>query len=591
MSDDTSFSEFCKRGFCATSKFVGRYSWKALKLFAKVSYKALCITAEYIDKHLFDIEPSNTSSNTRDAQNNHSNTPSNTFTQNQNNHLNHLNTFFNVNTSNISTSAKNNLSWDPRLNPFLFPDENLIKNNSLNSTNLLNSAESYKNLNIQPKKQNTKLKKILENFEKYKRDEEVSDSFLRELVNTLRLGTIDFKRCTFLRDLVESNEEFVFYDRKLYIVSKPVFNQAIDKRYIIKNDERFLLEEIEDVSVLEEFFVKKQAKKIEKFRKDSLKRLLDKCSHLGMNFNSNYNSNDYLDNFIANYLIPMKEGAFENIPLKCADIPKELEEKVSLEFNSSNLEKALRRVRKGFCNGFVVASGQIYGIYKNRIADLFNKDIPFEKNKSKKIDLDSFELTYQKIILESIRKKIREYLFYYLKESLKKEKNFFPRKKSSVPSHKNGLYFDKKSSKEYIISEDTGDFAVKSNNSYYHFNSTRIGIRVTFVNNKLRISRPFIYNDPSFRHPFVPVNNSNEKRICLGLANSEDYRKNKWGIKTDTEEDTANSILTLLEKAKAILYTVPDSWSDVYCSLHSSSGVKINERKYKELVKRGALAW
>lgn len=406
----------------------------------------------------------------------------------------------------------------------------------------------------------------------------------------------EFKR-SFLMDFADSGEILIYLDRNLYILGQK--NSSV--KSIVHNNHAYELKKLEDISELEQHLIENNYNRIKKFQeesllfysdKDNVRKLMDKI-----------NSNN-LESFISNYLIPLHIGKETEAKKSSTKSSKKEKEKKKEKLDRNQLREP--RLSRGISileklvdaiatetkslEGFALMREGVYILQKGFFRTLFN----FSRNLDKATHyegIEKFEERYLERLSKAFKKTTKKDILSYI---LKNENNerIIGNTSKKIPSKAGELYFKINSLEECIVYRKTGEYIVENTKKYYHFPSTKIGITLSLINNKVTFSsRSFIYDDPGYRHPFVPSGPSKTKAICLGIGNDQTYREEKGNInpKDSYNNKTARGVLDVLRRAKNVLTcgNTNGNTNATYTTLSQSSGVKISSSKAKSLERKG----
>ena len=393
---------------------------------------------------------------------------------------------------------------------------------------------------------------------------------------------------SFLMDFSDSGEILVYLDRNLYILGKK--NPKL--KGIVYQGDSYKLEVLEDIFELEQYLIESNYDNIKKFQKESLLFYSEnKNSERLMN---NFDSGN-LESFIVNCLIPLHTGKQTNKKHSKKNNRKLKQNKLEeprLSYGVSILERLVDDISIGVksLEGFSLMNGGIYLLQKGFFRTLFNSSRNLDKVRYYQ-SVEEFETRYLDRLSKALEETIKKDILSYIRGS-EDTPGIIRNATKKIPSKAGELKFDKNSSRECIVYKESGEYIVKSRKKYYHFPSTRVGVTLSLVGGRVTFSdRPFIYNDPGYRHPFVPPGPSKIKSICLGIGNNQAYRNENWGINSQDTSDnkTANEILDVLRRAKNVLTcgSTNGNTNATYTTLSKSSGINISARQAKLLESKG----
>lgn len=386
---------------------------------------------------------------------------------------------------------------------------------------------------------------------------------------------------SYLKDFSDNREPLIYLDGKLYVLGKKTDN--LQEGIIYQNRCR-KLEELEDIMIMENQIIKNNQEKIQSFQKEALSFYAKRQNLKNLeNFEMSSNHSS-LDSFILNYLIPAHTKKINepknNVPIKI-ETDKIKFKQINFPKGLSVLEMLIRKSSTSNDNsrGVALIDGDVYLIQKGANLD--------KSRKYKKAE--EFESEY----LNDLSSEINSFINNDISSCLKQIGKSLPPKKEilrEVPSSVNGLYFQKNSEKEYIAYIDTGEYTMGYKGNFYHFDSTRVGVTLSFSNNHITFTeRPFIYNHREYNHPLV-YGISKTKEICLGAANSPSYRKTKWGITSNTDSpiELARGILETLRRGRNIITSgcTNDNFNSTYSNVEDC-GKKISRETAQTMESTG----
>ncbi len=409
----------------------------------------------------------------------------------------------------------------------------------------------------------------------------------------LKMPNLSLDENPFLNYFSQEGKDIAFINGGIYSIEE---NNSGEKGDIIIFNKEYSLIKIEDICNLEKKFLEQNSNNIDTFRKSTLDTLSNEHKKLNKSIKRlRKNKKRNIEDFIFNYLIPIKkkESIIEESDLYEGNPPDiiRLDSIINEEFDEgqSFLEKTLSSIDKEY-EGFILSPKKIFGIPKiKKVSKLLDKNKKYRVNNSNYIDsIDKFQSKYHSFIEKSIENKMQKSALSFI-EKLYNEQAVLENCDKRLPGNKEGMYFDKKSENELVIYKKLDKFILNSNPNYFLFPSTRIGLRLTSNNDKIHLNeKPFVYKDPNYKHPFVPSVGGNEKKICLGDGNSNQYRRNKWHIRQDSNEDVAKSILEIFDRTEKMFYSIKDeNPNNVYCSVDESSAEKIPSYRVDSLKRRG----
>lgn len=391
----------------------------------------------------------------------------------------------------------------------------------------------------------------------------------------IKLPELNLNRETFLDYFISENKRLVFNNGKVYCYGK-----------------ESQLEEISPINSLEKIFFDKNKKVINDFKNSSLDYLTSQNRELNAKIKAlkHYSANDLLDNFILNYLIPLIDG---REPTKITNI----EEKEILNLNEKSiinhkeksfLERFFSESYKQY-QGFILFGKDISGIPKrDRLSKILkqNPNLDITNNCEHFSSGKEINNSYVNFIENKIKENFEKTTLPLINE-LNKKKSVLSNNR--VPNRREGIYFERKSTSEYIIYKKLNGFAVKYGTEYFLFPKTNLGVRIISKDRDIKLmEKPFIYNDKNYKHPFVNPAQSKEKEICLGDANLDSFRNEFWKISQDTKDAIAKSILRVFQRTENILYNIRENNPNrTYCKIENSSAEKINQYELDSFKNKG----
>ena len=268
------------------------------------------------------------------------------------------------------------------------------------------------------------------------------------------------------------------------------------------------------------------------------------------NFESSFQGKVSLDSIIKNYFYP----ATKRINVK--EILKNVEKFEHLQKESSL--KSLKDINLMFEPSLIETYlNQKYG--KRPLLYTGGKISPLDNQKHLLEDLNKLNRDYKTFLSNKIKNLIEKDFENLLDNAINKNSSILKTKnqlESIVSSPHPSFGADKISDNEYILFKKVESYGVEYGGSFYLFPPTKVGLGISMNGNGCHIQdRGFIYDDPSYAHPYVEGAKGKKRRsICTAgnhskILNKLSFEENA-GLKTI---NAMNSAIGLLDSFENIL--------------------------------------